>query len=679
MPVVEHRNTVCPLDCPDSCGMIARLVDGRITALTGDPQHPYTAGTLCRKMRRYPERLYSEERLLFPGIRRGTKGEGRFSRISWDEALGLAAERLLAVRNRYGGEAILRYSYAGNMGALNRFAGHALFHKLGASRLEETICSAAAAAGWEKHCGSSPGTPPEQAAEAELIIAWGINIRVSNTHFWRYVTAARKRGGRLLVIDPYRNETAARADLHCPVKPGGDVALALGLLKSLAATGRLDRDRLDRESHDFSRLEGYLQGLGWGEVVAESGIERHEIAALAERLAATPATFLRIGIGLTRNSRGGMAVRAITALAAALGLFAGGKGRGVLLSSRAFRADTTRLTCPELAPPNLRRINMVQLGHALNRLEPPLKALMVYNSNPASVTPDGTMVRRGLAREDLFTVVHEQVMTPTARYADLLLPATTFLENRDIYTGYGHFYLRVVEPVIAPLGEARSNFALFQDLAKAMGFSDPPFRQSLEERLRHYLAGIDGIPSGIDPATVLAGELVQSSYGRVDVSTLEVIGGRFPFAVGDGTTDAAIPCLGKAGEYDDPDLRARFPLRLLSPPHRDLLNSTFGERFANQCGEVLVHPEDARRSCLVDQEEALLVNHRGSSRRRVRVTTDTREGVVVAEGIFWSGDSATDGGINDLTSGKLADMGGGATFHEARVALVPFGRDGNRL
>jgi anaerobic selenocysteine-containing dehydrogenase len=351
----------------------------------------------------------------------------------------------------------------------------------------------------------------------------------------------------------------------------------------------------------------------------------------------------------------------------------------VLLSSRAFRADTTRLTCPELAPPNLRRINMVQLGHALNRLEPPLKALMVYNSNPASVTPDGTMVRRGLAREDLFTVVHEQVMTPTARYADLLLPATTFLENRDIYTGYGHFYLRVVEPVIAPLGEARSNFALFQDLAKAMGFSDPPFRQSLEERLRHYLAGIDGIPSGIDPATVLAGELVQSSYGRVDVSTLEVIGGRFPFAVGDGTTDAAIPCLGKAGEYDDPDLRARFPLRLLSPPHRDLLNSTFGERFANQCGEVLVHPEDARRSCLVDQEEALLVNHRGSSRRRVRVTTDTREGVVVAEGIFWSGDSATDGGINDLTSGKLADMGGGATFHEARVALVPFGRDGNRL
>jgi anaerobic selenocysteine-containing dehydrogenase len=669
-PVV--KKTICPLDCPDSCGLVAHLVNGRVAALAGDPDHPYTAGSICRKMRRYPERVYSPERVLYPGIRVGTKGEGKFARISWDEALSLLAERLLEIRDRDGGQAILRYSYAGNMGHLNRFAGHALFHKLGATHLEETICSAAAAAGWDRQCGPIAGSPPEKAAEAELIVAWGINIRVTNQHFWRYVATARKRGGQLLVIDPYRNATAAKADHYLPVKPAGDSALALGLIKALDEAGLLERERLARTSTGFVRLEDSLRRLGWEEIVRESGLARELIEQLARRLAGTPRLFFRLGIGLSRNSRGGMAVRAIASLAACLGLFDGGPGRGILLSSRAFRGDTARLTYPELAPPGGRRVNMVQLGHALNRLEPPLRALVVYNSNPASVAPDGAMVRQGLAREDLFTVVHEQLLTPTALYADLLLPATTFLENRDLYTAYGHFYLGVVAPVIAPLGEARSNFDFFQDLARVMGFTDPPFRQTLEERLSHYLEGLQGIPAEADLATVLSGTLVKSTFSHNDGPCLA--GGRFPFVSGDDQLSPAVASLLPAGEFDDPDLQTRYPYRLLSPPHPGLLNSTFGERFPGEIGELLVHPDDAAHCRLEDGAEVLLQNHRGGSVRRVRVSTATQPGVVVAEGIFWS-ESAQMGGINDLTSQRVADLGGGATFHEARVAMVPYRRE----
>ncbi len=661
-----EKKTTCPLDCPDSCGLVATVAGGQVTALSGDPEHPYTAGTICRKMRRYPQRLHSPERILHPGIRVGAKGEGKFARISWDEALALLAGRLDEIRQAAGGEAILRYSYAGNMGVINRFAGHALFHKLGATGLDETICSATASAGWERQCAALPGAPPERAADATLIVAWGINIRVSCQHFWRYVAAARKKGGQLLVIDPYRNATAAHADHYLPVRPAGDSALALGTIKALIETGLLDRERLAGNSVGFDRLERSLASLSWQEIVTESGLGQAEIEQLARQLTATPRLFFRLGMGLSRNSRGGMAVRAIASLAACLGLFDGGPGRGVLLTSRAFRGDTARLTYPELAPPGVRRVNMVQLAHALNRLEPPLRALMVYNSNPASVAPDGAMIRRGLAREDLFTVVHEQLLTPTARYADLLLPATTFLENRDLYTSYGHFYLRVAEPVLPPLGEARSNFDFFQDLAREMGLTDPPFLQTLEERLSDYLAGLQGIPPGVETADILAGRLVHSTFSGTDA----VGGDGRPFSftalAADGSPTVA--SLGPAGESADPDLQLRYPYQLLSPPHPELLNSTFGERFPGEIGELLVHPADAAACQLRDGGEVLLENHRGSTLRRVRVSADTRPGVVVAEGIFWE-ESARVGGINDLTSEKLADFGGGATFHEARVTL----------
>ncbi len=670
--MLQRKKTICPLDCPDSCGMIATVVDGRVTGLSGDKEHPYTNGFICRKMRRYPERLYGEHRVLYPQLRIGKKGEGKFRRIGWDEALDILADRLNETRRHFGGEAILPYSYAGNMGAVNRFAGYPLFHRLGASQLDQTICSAAASAGWSHQCGDLPGCPPENAADAELIVAWGINIKVTNIHFWQYVAAARKKGGRLLVIDPYGNETAKSADIHLAVLPGGDLALALGVMKALLDGDLLDKTFLVRKTEGFDHLAESLKNQDWVRLIEESGVSQRAMEELAAQLAQSPKTFLRIGIGLSRHSRGGMAVRAITSLAAALGLFEGGQGRGVLLSAGAFRGDKAKLTWPSLAPERTRIINMIHLGHALTALQPPVHALFVYNANPCSVNPDGALVRRGLKREDLFTVVHEQVMTPTARYADLLLPATTFLENRDIYTAYGHFYLGVAGPVIEPVAEAKSNFDLFQSLALKMGFTDRAFYQNCEERIADYLQGMQGLPEGCDIPEVLAGRLVHSANSRSDGRVLVDRSSNFSFINAALGPEPQVPCLTRAGEFDDPDLLARFPFRLIVPPHVDLLNSTFGESYPGRLGDVLIHPDDAARWGVRDGEKVLLHNHRGGSARIARLTDDTRQGVLVAEGIFWPVD-ADDTGINDLTSQKLTDMGGGATFHETLVAIATGG------
>jgi len=665
----EEKKTVCPLDCPDSCGMIATVEDGRIVSLRGDRDHPFTRGFICRKMRRYLERVYAADRLLYPQVRTGAKGEGRFSRISWDEAWEILTTRLAEVVRRHGGEAVLPYSYAGNMGMVNRFAGHALFHRLGALRLDETICSAASSTAWARHCGTAPGSPPEVAADADLIVAWGINIKVTNVHFWPIVTAARQKGGHLLVIDPYRNATGRAADHFVAVKPGGDAALALGMIKVLLEDDRIDRARLERHTVGFERLEDYLRATPWQEFTAASGVGLTKMAELARMLQRSPGTFFRIGIGLTRNSRGGMAVRAILSLAAVLGLFHGGPGRGVLLSTLAFRGNRDRLQFPELAERRTPIVNMIQLGQALTVREPSIRALFVYNANPLCACPDARTVRRGLCRDDLFAVVHDQVMTPTARYADLLLPATTFLENRDLYTAYGHFHLGVVDPVIPRLGETISNFELFQTLARKMGFVEAPFRQTVDARIAGFLQDMEGLPANTPPAGPAAGTWLRSTrvgnHGLLGAGN----GGRFIFAADCGPEEPPFACLTKPGEFGDPDLRSRFPFKLLIPPHADLLNSTFGERYAGECGEVMIHPEDAATAGIAEGDQVLIDNHRGRIVRRARLSSDTQRGLLVAEGLFWPV-GPDDSGINGLSSQKLADMGGGATFHESRVTIA---------
>jgi anaerobic selenocysteine-containing dehydrogenase len=669
MDKVEQKKTICPLDCPDSCGMIATIVNGRITGLSGDKDHPYTNGFICRKMRSYPERVYDPKRILFPQIRDGRKGEGNFRRISWDETFDILVNRLTEIKQKYGGESILPYSYAGNMGAVNRFAGYPFFHRLGTSRLDQTICAAASGAGWQKHCGSIPGSPPEKALDADLIVCWGMNCKVTNVHFWQYVAKAKKRGCRVLVIDPYRNATAKSADIYQVVKPGGDVSLALGILKALIERHLVSEEYINKETAGFDQLSDYLKNTDWQEFVTQSGVEKERMEELSGLFSHSPRTFLRLGTGLTRNSRGGMAVRAITSLAAALGLFGAGNGKGILDFTGGFRGDNDKLTYPSLAEKTTRKVNMIQLGHALTVLEPPVKGLIVYNSNPLSVNPDGATVRRGMMREDLFTVVHEHVMTPTARYADLLLPATTFLENRDIYTSYGHFYMGVVEPAVPPIGEGMSNFDLFQSLAAKMGFEDAPFKQSCDERIADYLGDMEGIPSNVSIPEVMEGGYVLSTRANKTGSLLADHHCKFQFSSGFSPKEPGIPCLIAGGEFDDVDLQSRFPFMLITPPHMDLLNSTFGERYPEKPGELLIHPQDAAASNIHDGEAVILENYRGWTTRFAKVTEDTQRGLLVAEGVFWQSGGLEGNAINDLTSQNLSDMGGGATYHESRVRL----------
>ena len=670
---MEKRKTVCPLDCPDSCGMVATVADGKVISLVGDPGHPVTNGFICRKMRRYPERLYGKERIVHPQVRVGKKGEGRFQRIGWDEALHLFADKIKEVSARYGGEAILPYQYAGNMGAVNRNAGYALYHKLGTSRLKETICSAAAGAGWDMHLQGVPGSPPEVAKDADLIIAWGINLKVTNIHFWQYVVDARRKGAKLLVIDPYRNETAQAADEYLQVKPGGDSGLALGVLKAMLEKGDIDKETLARETIGFDTLERYLVRTPWQEFIKLSGISRAQIEDLAGLLCQYNKTFIRIGIGLSRNSCGGMSVRAIVSLAAAIGLFNGGPGRGVLLTSRAFTGDMNTLRFPELLEKPTRMINMAHLGHALTALVPPVHLFIVYSCNPVSVAPDASMVRQGLSREDLFTVVHEQVMTPTAHYADLVLPATTFLENTDLYTSYGHFTMGVVESVVDPVGEAKSNFDLFQELAGRLGYTEPIFRQTAEERIASYLATLHGLPADFNYDKELVGTgWLTSTRKRVEESIVQRWQKPFRFvshAPEENPEVPSIACLLEPRELASPELAARLPFMLIIPPHPDLLNSTFGERYRGRTGTVLIHPEDARSYSIDDGDKMKIYNHRGSSVRVARVTEDTGKGLLVAEGLFWESDDLGSG-INDLTSQKTTDIGDGPTFHESRVSIV---------
>lgn len=664
-----YKKTVCPLDCPDSCAMIASIEDGRVTGLAGDPEHPYTRGVICRKMKRYHERQYSESRLRYPMKREGKKGEGRFTRISWDEAYSILTGKIQKTIEDYGGDAILPFVYAGNMGAVNRFAGYPLFNKLGTSRLLETICSTAAKAGWRSHCGDVPGSPPEIAEDADLIIIWGSNTKVTNMHFWPYVARARKRGAKLVVIDPYRNVTAASADIHLKVAPGGDSALALALLKLLGEQEAFDCSFIDSSTTGFTSLEKYIGKASLSELTANSGLSEEQVRELADLLAITPKCFIRLGVGMTRNSRAAMGIRAITSLSAALGLFDGGEGRGVLLTSSAYKGDAEKLTWDSLAAKPPRIFNMVQLGNCLHSASPPIKMLFVYNANPLSTTPDGSLVRQALADPDLFTVVHEQVMTPTARYADLLLPATTFLENKDLYTGYGHFYLSIADAAVQPFAETKSNFDFFQELACKLGFTDPPFQQTLEQRMETYLATLQGLPENFDRH--------DFEYGRPYLSTRS--NPRKPVFFKDGQlysfindSDASlpqIPCITAGNEFDCADYLARYPLKLIAPPHPDLLNSTFGERYEGEPGDVLVHPVDADRFGVTDGKVITLYNDRGWARRKARISDAPRQGLIVAEGIFWESETHP-AGINDLTSQKLTDMGGGGTYHESRVAIL---------
>jgi anaerobic selenocysteine-containing dehydrogenase len=498
-------HAACPHDCPDACGVLITVRDGRAIRIQGDPAHPVTRGFLCAKVAQYLDRVYSPDRVLYPYRRIGPKGsrvcnQQDFQRISWDEALDEIATRLQQIARRHGAEAILPYSYGGTLGVLNGASmDRRFFHRLGASQLDRTICSIAGEVGIKSVYGAKLGTEPEQFAYSRYIIAWGANIHGNNVHLWPFIEEARRHGARLVVIDPYRTRTAACADWYLPINPGTDVALALGMMHVIVNENLFDADYVAQHTFGFDQLRARVQEYSPGRVALWTGISADDIVKLAREYATASPAAIRLNYGIQRSDNGGMAVRAVCMLPCLIGAWKQVGGGLQLSTGEGHNLNKNALKGEELMPRPTRVINMVELGRALNEVnDPPVQALFVYNSNPAAVAPNHNSVVRGLLRTGLFTVVHEQFFTDTTDYADIILPATTFFEHKDLQTGYGHYYIQISNQAVEPLGECRSNVELFRALALRMGFDDACFRESVDDMIdlalsseHPHLAGID--------------------------------------------------------------------------------------------------------------------------------------------------------------------------------------------
>ncbi|HEY7413019.1 MAG TPA: molybdopterin oxidoreductase family protein [Vicinamibacteria bacterium] len=677
---------VCPHDCPDTCVMTVDVEDGRAVGVGGDPDHRFTQGFLCAKVNQYLERVYSPDRILYPLRRVGAKGEGRFERIGWDEALDVIADRYRAVIAEHGPQAILPYSYAGNMGLLSYGSmDRRFFHALGASLLERTICASAGAAGLKATVGKSMGLDPEAIVNARLIVAWGANIVTSNVHLWPFIEEARRRGARLVAVDPYRSRTAEKADEHLALLPGTDAALALGVMHVIFRDGLEDRAYL--AEHTVGADELRVRAGEWSpqRVAAITGLEAAAIERFARECATRQPVALRINYGLNRHAGGGMAVRTIACLPAVTGAWRHAGGGLLLSTSGTFPVDGDALERPDLVPPGTRSLNMSQLGRILTdaALSPPVKALFVYNSNPGAVAPEQESVRAGLLREDLFTVVHDLFATDTVDFADIVLPATTTLEHYDIHKAYGHLYLSLSRPAIAPLGEAKSNTEVFRLLAARMGLDHPCLRDSDEAMARQAMKWDHPHLAGVTFERLERETSVRLSLGEPFVPFAK---GGFPTpsgkcelrsealaASGHDALPAYVPP--RENVASAPGLARRYPLAFISPPAHHFLNSTFSAQpvFVRRESEasLTLHPHDARRRGIADGQLVRTFNDRGSFLARARVSDAAREGVVVGLSVWWAKMCPGGRNANAVTGQELADLGGGATFYDTLVEVAP--------
>lgn len=680
----EIRHSVCALDCPDACGLLINVDNGKGSRLRGNPDHPVTRGFLCGKVARYLEREYSPDRLLYPQRRTGAKGAGRFERVTWDEALDEIAAQLKTVAAEFGSEAILPYSYAGTMGYLQGSGmDRRFFHRLGASRLDRTICSAAGAAGLMESLGFRYGTEPEQFRHSKLILAWGANILGTNVHLWPFIVEARRQGARFYTIDPHCNRTGRLADKHFFIHPGSDAALALGMMHVIIGEKLHDADYVARHTSGFDELRERVQEYPLDRVAALTGIPKEDIVALAREYATTRPAVIRLNYGLQRSERGGLAVRAIALLPVLTGSWKDVGGGAQLSTSQAFQVNRAGLERPDLQERSplgreARLVNMSQLGLALSTLDsPPVKAIVVYNSNPAAIAPNQNSVVKGLRRPDLFTVVIEQLRTDTADYADILLPTTTFLEHTDLYFAYGHHYLQLARPVLPPPGEAKSNVEIFRMLAARMGFDDACFHESEDDMIRTLLASNHPFIKGITIE-----ELDREHFVRLRVAPN---GGPFlPFAKGGfGTPSGRCDFNAATLNYSPPmesrlgdgALRARFPLEMISPKNDDSMNSTFGDRPDTdlQTATLTIHPADAHARRITTGDPVRIFNDRGSCVLIARIEDTVLPGVVCAPSTRWNKKAPDGRNVNVLTSERLTDIGAGPTFYSCLVQLEKSG------
>jgi anaerobic selenocysteine-containing dehydrogenase len=681
--VPEVRHSVCALDCPDACSLLVTVEGGRGTRLRGNPAHPVTRGFLCGKVARYLEREYAPGRLLYPLRRIGAKGEGRFARVGWDEALDEIVARLQAIAAEFGPEAILPYSYAGTMGLLQSSGmDRRFFHRLGASRLDRTICSAAGTAGLTEALGFRYGTEPEQFRHARLIIAWGANILGTNVHLWPFIVEARRKGAKLYTIDPRRNRTGAAADKHFFINPGSDTALALGMLHVIIGENLHDADYVARYTAGFDELAERVKEYPPERVAALTGIAAGEIAALAREYATMRPAVIRLNYGVQRSERGGMAVRAIALLPVVTGAWRDVGGGLQLSTSQAFHLNRAGLERADLQQRALGRearlVNMSSLGSALNALQdPPVKALVVYNSNPAAIAPNQNAVHAGLRRADLFTVVLEQFQTDTADFADFVLPATTFLEHTDLYFAYGHYYLQLARPALAPPGECKSNVEIFRLLAERMGFEDACFRESEDDMIRTLLDSPHPFVRGLTLEQLEREHFVRLAVAPEGQPFLPFAQGGFGTASGKCEFRAASlaytpPVESRLG---DAACRARFPLELISPKHDDTTNSTFGNRPENDLATAVLHMDvaDAAERGIASGDQVRVFNERGACLLRAEVDGVVRRGVVCAPSVRWARSAPDRRNVNALASERLTDLGGGPTFYSCLVQVEKSG------
>ena len=663
---METIRVVCAHDCPDMCSLLAEVEDGKVKRIKGDPGNSFTAGFACAKVNRDHELVHSPDRLKTPLRRAGAKGEGKFAPVSWDEALDEIAARWKAIIAESGPEALLGYAYSAHQGIMNRGLPLGLFRSLGASRLiAGTVCDTCCEEAWNVTVGPAPGADPESVDDSDLIVSWGADLAATNVHFWARVEAAKKRGVKLVVIDPRRSRTARQADCHLPIRIGTDAALALGIMHILARVGLVDRNYIAAHTIGFDRLEAEVLPRFSPERVAEiTSIQVIDIENFAAMYGVAKRSFIRLGEGMTRLARGGEALRAVALLPGVTGAYGRRGGGALLLTVPLYELNFDAVRNPSGVADAARTVNHLRLGDALlDYQDPPIRALFIAANNPAVTCPEAGKVRRGLARDDLFTVVHDPFMTATARYADIVLPAATYLETEDLYRAYGAYYLQYAPAAVPPQGEARSNFRVAQDLAQRMGLSESIYRSSSRQALAALLDGARGAVAGLDAEGVRGAGPIRLAAGE---------GQRF--ATPSGKLEFYSEQLAAQGLAPMPDWQpdpqevadaARWPLRLLTAPgyfqaHTAYAGVAFLRRREGEPVAIL-HPDDAAARGLADGARVRLHNERASVGLVLRVSDEVRPGVVLVPGQRPDGETVS-GTVNMLVSGRYTDLGDGATY-----------------
>jgi anaerobic selenocysteine-containing dehydrogenase len=703
------RTTVvgaCPHDCPDTCSILTTVEDGKAIAVRGNPDHPFTRGRLCVKVNNYEERVYSDKRLLYPLKRVGPKGSKQFQRISWDEAIETIAKRWKSIIETDGAQAILPYSYLGTQGIINGLnVGDPLFNKLGATVSERTFCDSGSCTAYMMTIGPTPGVDPESFVHSKYILLWACNTLGTNSHHWPFIEQAKKAGAKLVVIDPVRTRTARLADWHIPIRPGTDAALALAMIHVIIKENLVDRDYIDKYTVGYDELAERASTYTPEFAAQETGIPVEDIVKLAREYATTPPAVVRIGVAVERHAGGGQTVRAIACLPGLIGAWKHVGGGLLQLPIWAFPVKWEVLMRPDLQPEKMRVLNSWRLGPALTGelgFDPPIKALFVYNANPMAMVTEQAKLEQGLEREDLFTVVSEHFLTDTARYADIVLPATTQLEQKDIMFSWGHLYLSYNNPAIEPLGEAVSNTELFRRLAKAMGVEDPSFYRTDDEIIEASLDWTNPVLQGITLEDVKA-----KGYARLTVPSADDWAphreGNFPTPTGkcefkstitgggnfvvplfrqgyngdqDGTPVDALPHYIPPNENPQttPALAKRYPLSLITPKSHAFLNSNYGNLPAQtaQAGEeqsVFLHPDDAEQRGIVAGAPIRVFNDRGAFEAFASISPDVMPGVVMAPSGYWHRSNRKGATVHALTPPAYADLGRAPTFSDVLVQV----------